>query len=124
MEKREKSNKLRCAMDEDRDRGQKEAIRKRLSIIGSVAMPFSLILLILCIWELFGILFPEKMYYLPPPSQVIVSFFEAKELLLFHAKYTLIEAAVGFLFAFLVSVMLALLIDHSKLLKQALYPLL
>lgn len=97
---------------------------KRLSVLTNAVMPFSLIIFILIIWELAGAVFGENMRYLPPPSKIMTALIDKRELLLFHAKYTLLEAAVGFLLAFLVSMILALLIDHSKLLKRALYPLL
>ncbi|HHX95129.1 MAG TPA: ABC transporter permease [Clostridia bacterium] len=95
----------------------------RFRFIKNVIMPFSFIIVILFAWEAYGVVFGENRL-LPPPSRIINAFVETRELLFFHAKYTLIEAAMGFLLAFLVSVFLALLIDHFKLLKQAIYPLL
>lgn len=100
--------------------GKKSISKRGLNLI----MPFSLIIVILIIWELCGDLFAASMPYLPPPSKIALALFDKKDLLLLHARYTLLEAAVGFLLAFVVSVILSLLIDHSKLLKQALYPLL
>lgn len=99
-------------------------INRNLYAVRNILMPFSLIIVLLLVWELLGFVLAEKMQYLPPPSKIIRSFVETRELLFFHAKYTLFEAAAGFLFAFFISIVLALLIDHSKLLKQALYPLL
>jgi len=98
--------------------------KKGVAAFTNAVMPFSLIIILLVIWEVVGALFGEKIPYLPPPSKILTALIEKKDLLIFHAKYTLLEAAVGFLLAFAVSVVLALLIDHSKLLKQAVYPLL
>lgn len=79
-------------------------------------MPLFLIIILLIVWEFSA----EQI----PPSKTFYSLFETRELLFFHAKYTLLEAGVGFLLALLVSIVLALLIDRSMLLKKALYPLL
>lgn len=98
--------------------------RGNLTAAANFIMPFSLSLAILVIWECLARVLKEKMLFLPAPSKVLLALFETRQLLVSHAKYTLLEAAIGFLLALVVSIVLALLIDHSKFVKKALYPLL
>ena len=113
-----------CSPKENSEDSSRKSTGRRISSLTNAVMPFSLIIFLLIIWELAATFFRESMTYLPPPSKVVAALIEKRDLLLFHAKYTLLEAAVGFLLAFLVSVVLALLIDRSRLLKRAVYPLL
>lgn len=61
---------------------------------------------------------------LPSPIEVGRAFLSDFRLLLFHAKITLIEAALGLFFGVLSGVSVAILMDYFPRVREAFYPLL
>ncbi|OPH39701.1 ABC transporter permease [Moraxella equi] len=85
---------------------------------------YSLIILLLIIWQLvigFGLL-PD--YLLPSPMQIIKAFIDDFYLLMSHAKYTLITAFLGTVIGLILSFLLSILMDFSKNFRQMVYPIL
>lgn len=85
---------------------------------------YSLIILLLIIWQLvigFGLL-PD--YLLPSPMQIIKAFIDDFYLLMSHAKYTLITAFLGTIIGLILSFVLSILMDLSKNFRQMVYPIL
>ena len=63
-------------------------------------------------------------WFLPAPSDVARELVQSRALLWRHTWTTLQEVLVGFVFAFLLGVLLAVAIAASRVLERALYPLL
>lgn len=61
---------------------------------------------------------------LPSPIQVGQAFIQDFSLLAFHARVTLIEAALGLLLGVFFGVVVAIVMDHFEKVKEAVYPLL
>lgn len=78
----------------------------------------------LVIWELIALLADIQPWILPAPTEIITAGWEARALLVDHITQTLLETFLGFSLAIIVGIGLALLIDVSTLLRQAIYPLL
>jgi ABC-type nitrate/sulfonate/bicarbonate transport system permease component len=86
-------------------------------------LPLGTILLLLLLWE-FGVrFFHTPAWILPTPSQVVITFWDIRALLLTHTVVTLLEAILGFGLSIIIAFILALLIDNFYWLKSALYPL-
>ncbi|STZ08738.1 Putative aliphatic sulfonates transport permease protein ssuC [Moraxella caprae] len=85
---------------------------------------YSLIILLLIIWQMvigFGLL-PD--YLLPSPMQIVKAFIDDFYLLMSHAKYTLITAFLGTIIGLILSFVLSILMDLSKNFRQMVYPIL
>lgn len=63
-------------------------------------------------------------FMLPSPKDVIKAMVNDRELLIFHAKATLKEAFLGLGLGVLLGFVIAVIMDSSKLIKAAIYPLL
>lgn len=61
---------------------------------------------------------------LPSPIQVGQAFIQDFSLLAFHARVTLIEAALGLVLGVFFGVVVAIVMDHFEKVKEAVYPLL
>lgn len=86
-------------------------------------LPLSSVLFLLLLWEA-GVRYSHTPdWLLPAPSQVLLSLFEIRFLLLDHAAISLFEASLGLLLALFIAVITAVLMDSFSWLKQALYPL-
>ena len=83
-----------------------------------------MIITALTIWEGYVAISQIEKYILPPPSQIINAFFKHWTPIYEHAKVTIYEALVGYLVALIVSIILAILIDNNRFLKQGFYPIL
>ncbi len=81
-------------------------------------------MLILIFWQAvsFWKLVPDFM--LPSPIQVGQAFVSDFHLLMFHAKVTLLEAVLGLTSGLLLGVLAAIIMDHFKRVREALYPVL
>lgn len=62
-------------------------------------------------------------FILPSPTDVVATLFEILPAVAPHVKATLHEAAVGFLSAIVLSLVLAILMDGVEWIRKALYPL-
>ncbi len=86
----------------------------------------SIVLLVgmLIVWEAAVRLLAIPRFLLPSPSSVIIKIVSAPEYLAYHALVTTRETLEGFALGVLVGVTLAVLIVHSRLLEDSLYPIL
>jgi NitT/TauT family transport system permease protein len=77
----------------------------------------------LVFWEFACRVFAVRAFLLPPPSTILVVFYDNMPWLLGHALYTLEETILGFVYAVVAGVILAILII-SRFLEETLYVLL
>lgn len=86
-------------------------------------LPLSTVLLLLGVWEI-GVRYSQTpAWLLPTPSQVMITFWNIRTMLLTHAAITMLEALLGFMLSIVIAFIIALLMDSFSWLKRALYPL-
>src|SRR5947209_6839012 len=78
--------------------------------------------LVIALWQVATSVFSIETWLLPSPLDIINTFGSNWELLRDNTIPTLEETVVGFGFAVGFAVVLAVLIDYSRLLESALYP--
>jgi NitT/TauT family transport system permease protein len=83
-----------------------------------------LVLLMLLAWELAVHLFSIPKFLLPSPSSILLKMVAAPDLLMRHALVTTRETLEGFGLAVVVGIVLAVMIVHSRLAEESLYPIL
>ncbi|UTO05588.1 ABC transporter permease [Moraxella sp. FZLJ2107] len=93
-------------------------------LIRHYARHYALVLALLVLWQaVIGAgLVPD--YLLPSPWQIIQALIDDAPLLAMHAKYTLATAFIGTLIGLLLSFVLSILMDLSRIFRQSVYPLL
>ena len=84
----------------------------------------AVVVVLLIIWQAYTSLSSVKQSILPPPSLVMSSLFEFRNIIFEHAIQTMIETIIGFLLAIILGSAIAILIFYSDFLRRALYPLL
>ncbi|MDO4894231.1 ABC transporter permease [Moraxella sp.] len=92
--------------------------------LGALFGQYSLVILLLAVWQgvvMMGVL-PD--YLLPSPSQILQALFDDALLLAHHAQYTLATAFLGTAIGLLLSFILSILMDLSKGFRQKVYPIL
>ncbi|UXZ04913.1 ABC transporter permease [Moraxella nasicaprae] len=92
--------------------------------LGALFGQYSLVILLLAVWQgvvMIGVL-PD--YLLPSPSQILQALFDDALLLAHHAQYTLATAFLGTAIGLLLSFILSILMDLSKGFRQKVYPIL
>ncbi len=89
-----------------------------------VNFPVSLVagIVSILLWEGMVWIFAVPKWLLPPPSRILSILFAERSLLFRHTMVTLTEASSGFILALILSIILALLMDKSSLLRKILYP--
>lgn len=92
--------------------------------LSRLARQYSLVLLILLIWQAVIGLGWLPDYLLPSPWQIVQAFVDDFALLAMHAKYTLATAFIGTLIGLLLSFVLSILMDLSRGFRQSVYPVL
>lgn len=95
-----------------------------LKNITSYGIQYSLIMILLIMWQMvigFGLI-PD--YLLPSPWQIIKAFIDDFYLLMGHAKYTLITAFLGTVIGLVLSFVLSIFMDFSKKFRNIVYPVL
>lgn len=95
-----------------------------LKNITSYGIQYSLIMILLIMWQMvigFGLI-PD--YLLPSPWQIIKAFIDDFYLLMSHAKYTLITAFLGTVIGLMLSFVLSIFMDFSKKFRDIVYPVL
>ncbi|MDI4497516.1 ABC transporter permease [Moraxella nonliquefaciens] len=95
-----------------------------LKNITSYGIQYSLIMILLIMWQMvigFGLI-PD--YLLPSPWQIIKAFIDDFYLLMSHAKYTLITAFLGTVIGLVLSFVLSIFMDFSKKFRDIVYPVL
>lgn len=89
-----------------------------------VIQPAAVIILALAIWQMAVKITKIEPWLLPPPSGVILSLWNSRDLVIYHAGATLLETVLGFALAVVVGVIIAFLMDFSPFLRRTIYPLL
>lgn len=87
-------------------------------------IPILFLFLLFTVWEILVRLFSIPLYVLPTPSQVCITLFTERAVLLEHAVITLWEAVCGMMISFLLSLALGILMDCFPLLRRGIYPIL
>ena len=77
----------------------------------------------LAVWEIWVRLAGTPVWLLPPPSKIAETLWTQRGSLAHHAWVTLKEVLTGFCVALIVGVVLAVLIDSSRVASRALYPI-
>lgn len=89
-----------------------------------VIQPAAVIILALAIWQMAVKITKIEPWLLPSPSGVILSLWNSRDLVIYHAGATLLETVLGFALAVVVGVIIAFLMDFSPFLRRTIYPLL
>jgi ABC-type nitrate/sulfonate/bicarbonate transport system permease component len=97
---------------------------RRAFPFGRTAAPVLLLLALIAAWQGISASGLVPGYMLPSPVRVLAALFADFPLILFHLGRTLMEASAGLGLALGFSFILAILMDRSPLLKQAVNPLL
>jgi ABC-type nitrate/sulfonate/bicarbonate transport system permease component len=97
---------------------------KKLVSTGNKILPMIFIIVLIALWEIIIKVFQVPKYILPAPTVIFHALIESREILWQHTQTTLIEASIGFFIATLFAIILAGLMNKSKLLKRVLYPIL
>lgn len=97
---------------------------KALSQTKHFLASYSLVLIVLMVWQAVVGFDWLPDYLLPSPLQIIKAFFDDFGLLMSHAKYTLMTALLGAVIGLVLSFVLSILMDLSQKFRQAVYPIL
>lgn len=74
------------------------------------------------LWEFLVTILNVPEYALPKPSRIIIKIFTNLRFFVNHASLTMMEAAIGFATASLLSFFTAVIFVHSKIIAKTLYP--
>ena len=97
--------------------------KKLQSIINKVS-PVLAITIILAVWQILSGAGIVPKFMLPSPADVIKAFFEDFNLLMYHAKTTLVEAFLGLSLGILLGFIVAVIMDRFEIAYKAIYPVL
>lgn len=97
-------------------------MKRWISIENRISTVF--MILLLCGWEVIIRSMAVPAYILPAPSEIIRTLIEERSILWEHTLTTLSEAAVGFLAAILLAVILAGFMNKYRSFKKMIYPIL
>src|SRR5436190_285860 len=75
------------------------------------------------VWEAVSKIFSVPVWLLPAPSEIAAAVFERGSNLYFHFGITLYETVLGFLLAIVLAVPMAVMVTHSRVLSNTIYPL-
>lgn len=98
-------------------------MKKYQSIINKYSPCFAIII-ILIIWQSLSSLDIIPKFMLPSPIDVMMAFIKDFPLLISHAKVSLLEAFLGLLIGVSLGFILAIIMEQSSILYNALYPVL
>lgn len=99
-------------------------LNRVVNVLGQRAKSIVFMLLVLAAWEAAVDLFSIPKFLLPSPSSILMKMAESPDLLARHALVTTRETIEGFALAMMIGVTLAVLIVHSRLVEETLYPIL
>jgi len=85
---------------------------------------FLMIIVSIALWQFLVKLFHIETWILPAPTDIIKAFKKEYTYLLDNTLVTVYEALVGFLFAILIALILAVIIDQFSFFKRGFYPIL
>lgn len=98
--------------------------KKRMDRIQAVVLPLILVAILVAIWTYVSTAGQVEDYILPPPKDVLDSFWDNRAPLWDNSKPTLLAISLGFALAASIGFLLALAIYVSKIVERAIYPLL
>ncbi|WP_313128253.1 ABC transporter permease [Anaerocolumna sp.] len=98
-------------------------IKKLQSIINKVS-PVLAITIILGVWQFLSGTGIVPKFMLPSPADVVKAFFKDFNLLMYHAKTTLVEAFLGLSMGILLGFIVAVIMDRFEIAYKAIYPVL
>ncbi|WP_244935134.1 ABC transporter permease [Acuticoccus sediminis] len=96
----------------------------RRSLMRENAAPWIIAGATLVVWQLACWVFGIKRFVLPAPSDIAMSLWKWKEVILMHAGQTLYTTVLGFIFAVAGGLLLGIAVGYSRVLYKALYPIL
>ena len=91
-------------------------------IVAAVFPPLLFAIFVIGAWQLYTVIGDVKESTLPPPTDIAKSIWENRDLLIENAWVTIKEILIGFFFAILLGVGLAVLIRSSRTIERAIYP--
>jgi ABC-type nitrate/sulfonate/bicarbonate transport system permease component len=97
-------------------------LRELMQMFTKLVLPVLILLAVLGIWEAGVYIRNTPHFILPPPSEIVVTLFVKRELLLKHSFVTLQEMVLGFALAISIGVPLAILMFEFPILEKAFYP--
>jgi ABC-type nitrate/sulfonate/bicarbonate transport system permease component len=97
---------------------------RKLRNTGEKWFPAGLLLLLLTLWQLAVDFELVRRFILPSPTDIVSALFENLPVILSHTSVTLFEGMTGLVVAVIFSLLMAILMDESRLIKRAVYPLL
>lgn len=86
------------------------------------ALPSILVIMALCAWEVAVRWLQVARWLLPPPSNILMELVESRNLFLRHTWVTLEEVLLGFGFALMLGIAVAMVISYSRVIELAAYP--
>lgn len=87
-------------------------------------LPILTSLITLFLWQLTVIIFHIEQWILPAPTQIINSFWQSRSLIFYHLIPTVVEAMIGLIGATIISIVIAILMERSKIIRKIIYPFL
>jgi ABC-type nitrate/sulfonate/bicarbonate transport system permease component len=87
-------------------------------------LPAIFIVFLLGFWEIVIRVFNVPKYILPGTSAILKALYVNRVILIQHTKVTVLEAGLGFICAVVLAVLLAAIMNRSRLLKDVIYPVL
>jgi NitT/TauT family transport system permease protein len=94
-----------------------------LKILTSISPAVWTVITLLVVWELWVRIAHTPVFILPAPTRIAAEFAEHWQRLLINAGYTISEVLIGFIFAVLIGVPLAVLVTYSRWAERSVYPL-
>lgn len=96
----------------------------RITWKGEKFGPAMAIIILVAIWQGMTVLLDIPKYILPSPYDILLSLMESKGILLSHSWTTIYEAVVGFIISVAFALLIAIIMNQWRLLKNILYPIL
>ncbi len=96
---------------------------KLRNIINKILPPGVTLLLIFVAWQLVCSLGNVPKYMLPSPQDVLGAFQKDWQLMLHHARVTLLETFIGLFFGILTGFFTAVIMDRFSIVRKMIYPL-
>jgi len=78
----------------------------------------------LFVWQIVVTILHIEQWILPAPTQIINSFWQSRSLIFYHFIPTVIEAMIGLIGATIISIVIAVLMERSKIIQKIIYPFL
>ncbi|MBS9784519.1 MAG: ABC transporter permease [Oceanivirga sp.] len=85
---------------------------------------YSLIFLILTIWQICSYLELVSKFLLPSPYEIVLTFIHDFKLIMYHTSSTMKVAFIGIFLGIILSIFLSLIMDKFKVLYDLIYPVL